>query len=181
MDRIVTLIFILITSFGFSQSEKRVKASQGQVSFFSYTSVENIEAVNNQAQSIIVLDDGGIFVTMLMNAFTFKKALMEEHFNESYIESDIYQKSRLEGKIIDFDPSIVGKQTRIVKGKMSLHGVTKDVEIKVDIDNLNGKYILTGDFEVGVKDYNIKVPPLLAGNIAKIIKVKFRFEYEPYG
>lgn len=179
MNKIITLIFILTNCIGFSQSQKQIIAKQGQVSFFSYTSVENIEAINNQAQSIVNLADGEIAVRMLLRAFVFKKALMEEHFNESYVESDIYPKVILEGKILDFDASLTDEvQTKLIKGKMSLHGVTRDVEIKVDINNTGGNYIFTGEFEAGVKDYNIKVPPLLAGNIAKTIKVKFRFEYE---
>ncbi len=174
---IVTLIFILISFLGFSQSRNSLITNQGKISFFSYTSVENIEAVNNLAVSKVDLNDGTILVTMLMNAFTFKKALMEEHFNESYVESDIYQKSTFIGKIIDFDANLEGKRTKIAKGEMTLHGVTKEIEIKVEIDNTNGDYILNGDFEVGVKDFDIRVPPLLSGNIAKTIKVNFRFEY----
>ena len=61
-----------------------------------------------------------------------------------------------------------------------MHGVTKELEIKTKIENLGGKYTLSGTFEAYVKDYNIKIPPLLAGNIAKTISVDFRFEYEPY-
>jgi len=174
---IVTLIFILISFLGFSQSRNWITDNQGKISFFSYTSVEDIEAVNNFAASKIDLNDGTIIVSMLMNAFTFKKALMEEHFNESYVESDIYQKSTFAGKIIDFDSDLDGKRTKIAKGEMTLHGVTKEIEIKVEIDNTNGVYILNGDFEVGVKDFDIRVPPLLSGNIAKTIKVNFRFEY----
>ena len=180
MNKIITLIFILLHCVGFSQVENEVIARQGQVSFFSYTSVENIEATNNQALSIIKLSEGDIAATMLLRAFTFKKALMEEHFNESYVESDIYPKAQFEGKIIDFEPSASGIQTKIVKGDFSFHGIKKQIEFKTKIENTGGAYVLTGDFEVGIKDYNIKVPPLLAGNIAKVIKVTFRFEYQPY-
>ena len=180
MKRIIVITFILIALNGFSQSKNEIITNQGQVSFFSYTSVENIEASNYQALSIANLFTGEIVSRMKVNAFIFKKALMQEHFNESYIESDIYPEATLIGKIIDFDKSINGTQTRIVKGKLSLHGVSKDVEIKVDINNSTGSYIITGKFDAGVKDYDIKIPPLLAGNIAKTIKVEFRFEYQPY-
>lgn len=179
MNKIITLFFILTSYIGFSQSDKQIMDRQGQVSFFSYTSVEDIEAINNYALSVLDIEKGEIAVQMLMSAFTFKKTLMEEHFNESYIESDIYQKSKFSGKILNFDPSLTEKQTRIIKGEMELHGVTNEVEIKVDIVNTEGQYIINGEFEVGVKDYDIKVPPLLSGNIAKTIKVKFRFQYKP--
>ncbi len=153
---------------------------QGQVSFFSYTSVENIEAKNNQVLSIIDFSKNEIAVSMLMNAFVFKKSLMHEHFNESYIESDLYPKATFEGSILDFDPLATGTQTKIIKGELTIHGITKEIEIKTSIENNNGTYLLNGDFELIVKDFDIKIPPILAPNIAKIISVKFRFEYQPY-
>ncbi len=153
---------------------------QGQVSFFSYTSVENIEAKNNQVLSIIDFSKNEIAVSMLMNAFVFKKSLMHEHFNESYIESDLYPKATFEGSILDFDPLATETQTKIIKGELTIHGITKEIEIKTTIENNNGTYLLNGDFELIVKDFDIKIPPILAPNIAKIISVKFRFEYQPY-
>jgi len=179
MHKIITLFFIFAFFSGFSQD--KIIARQGQVSFFSYTSVENIEAVNNQVLSIIDLSNGEIAVNMLMRAFVFKKALMEEHFNESYVESDIYPKLQFEGEIQDFDTIGTTAQAKIVKGAMTLHGVTKDIEVKTTIERLDSNYILSGDFEVGVSDHDINVPPLLRPNIAKVIKIMFRFEYEPYG
>ncbi|PCJ94967.1 MAG: hypothetical protein COA50_11370 [Flavobacteriaceae bacterium] len=176
------LIFLLVFSFfnGTGQNQEKIIARQGQVSFFSYTSVENIKAKNNQALSIIDFSNNKIAASMLMNVFVFEKTLMREHFNESYIETDIYPKATFEGEIIDFDKSFNGKQTKMINGIFSLHGVSKPIEIKTEIDNTNGNYILTATFETFVKDYDIKIPPLLAGNIAKTISVTFRFEYEPY-
>ncbi|WP_343488323.1 YceI family protein [Allomuricauda sp. d1] len=179
MNKVFMLILTMVFSVQTDNSEK-VICRQGSVSFFSYTSVENIKAQNNQVSSIIDFESSKIAVSMLMNAFVFEKALMREHFNESYIESDIYPKATFEGKIIDFDPSIEGEQTRMVRGTFSMHGVNKELEIKTKIENIEGKYVLSGTFEAYVKDYNIKIPPLLAGNIAKTISVDFRFEYEPY-
>jgi len=87
---------------------------------------------------------------------------------------------QFEGKIPDFDTTADGVQTRVVKGDMTFHGITKNVAIKTKIEKTSGDYVLSGDFEVGILDYDIKVPALLAPNIAKVIKIKFRFEYEPY-
>ena len=173
-------IFILFTLMSHGQDHTKVIERQGHVSFFSYTSVEHIKAENNQVLSIIDLGTGDIAVSMLMNAFIFEKALMREHFNESYVESDIYPRSIFEGNIIDFDANLPGEQTRIVKGRFSMHGVTKTLEIKTKIEQHGNNYVLTGNFEAIVQDYEIKVPPLLAGNIAKTISVDFRFECSPY-
>ncbi|WP_420320395.1 YceI family protein [Flagellimonas sp.] len=172
--------FVLFCLCTFGQEHTKVIERQGHVSFFSYTSVEHIKAENNQVLGIVDLQTGGIAISMLMNAFIFEKALMREHFNESYVESDIYPKAIFEGNIVDFDPALSGEQTRIVKGNFSMHGETKQLEIKAKIERREQIYVLSGTFETVVQDYKIKIPPLLAGNIAKTISVDFRFECAPY-
>jgi len=176
----IFLALLLVLIMGFAEVPEKIIARQGQVSFFSYTSLENIKAENNQVLSIIDLENGTIAVSMLMNTFVFEKALMKDHFNESYIESDIYPKATFEGTIVSFDPSIEGEQTRMIEGDFTMHGVTNKLSIKTKILNNNGLYVLSGEFETPVKNYNINIPPLLAGNIAETISVKFRFEYLPY-
>ena len=180
MNKLYWVIPLLFAFVFDADAQNQIMARQGQVSFFSYTSVENIKAENNQVLSIINLDDGNIAVSMLMNAFVFEKALMKNHFNESYIESDIYPKATFEGVIEGFDPSMGQVQTKMVKGLLKLHGVAKEITIKTKIEKQDNTYILSGDFETPVADYNINIPPLLAGNIAEMIIVNFRFEYQPY-
>ncbi|WP_420604069.1 YceI family protein [Flagellimonas sp.] len=172
--------FVFLCFCAFGQEHTKVIARQGHVSFFSYTSVEHIKAENNQVLGIVDLQTGEIAVSMLMNAFIFEKALMREHFNESYVESDIYPRAVFEGNIIDFDPAQSEEQTRIVKGSFSMHGETKQLEIKTKIERSERTYLLSGTFETVVQDYKIKIPPLLAGNIAKTISVDFTFECLPY-
>ncbi len=180
MNKIFTFLLLLTFIADFDSKANQFIANQGQVSFFSYTPVENIEAQNNQVLSIFDATNSDIAISMLMRAFVFKKALMREHFNESYIESDIYPKANFEGKVIDFDPSLKESQTRIVQGTLTIHGVSKKVDIKATIAPKNDTYTISGDFDVVVKDFDIKIPPILASNIAKTINVKFNFEYKPY-
>ncbi len=175
--------FILIFLIPFFVSQKpteKLIARQGKVSFFSYTTVEHIKAENNQVLSIIDTDKSTIAVSMLMNAFIFEKELMRDHFNESYIESDIYPKATFEGKINGFDTES-SVQTKIINGNFTLHGATKTIEIKAKFEKQeNGNYLVTGKFEAQVSDYDIKIPPLLRGNIAKTIVVDFNFEFNSY-
>ncbi|MBX2826539.1 MAG: YceI family protein [Flavobacteriaceae bacterium] len=171
---------LLIATAILPDSNEKIIARQGRVSFFSYTTVENIQADNNQVLSIIDLEDGTIAVSMLMNAFVFEKALMKGHFNESYVESDLYPKGIFEGQIIDFDPNQQGEQIKMIDGVFTMHGVPNELSIKTKIENNNGTYVLTGTFETLVEDYDIKVPPLLSKNISDRIEVNFRFEFQPY-
>ena len=179
MNKLIPFLLLFTFFTDFNKNESQFIARQGQVTFFSYTSVENIEAKNNQVLSILDIEKQELAVSMLMRAFVFKKDLMYEHFNESYIESDIYPKANFQGKIINFDVTATS-QTKIVKGFLTIHGISKEIEIKTTIKNSNNKYTLVGDFDVLVNDFNIKIPPILARNIAKTISLKFNFQYHVY-
>ncbi|MBU3012114.1 YceI family protein [Polaribacter vadi] len=180
MNKLLPLFFLAISFADFNEKQNQFIARQGQISFFSYTNVENIEAKNNQVLSILDIEKQEIAISMLMRAFVFKKDLMYEHFNESYIESDIYPKANFEGKIIDFDVNTKEPQTKIIRGKITIHGITKEIDIKTTIKNNNGNYNLTGEFNLIVNDFEIKIPPILSSNIAKTIAIQFNFKYEPY-
>ena len=180
MNKLVPLLLLLTFFTDFNKNESQFIARQGQVTFFSYTSVENIEAQNNQVLSILDLKKQEIAVSMLMRAFVFKKDLMYEHFNESYIESDLYPKANFEGKIIDFETSTKGIQTRIIRGNLTIHGITKEIDIKSTIENIDGNYMVLGKFDVIINDFQIKIPPILSSNIAKTISIQFKFQYQPY-
>jgi hypothetical protein len=180
MNKLLPLFFLIFSFADFDTKQHQFIARQGQISFFSYTSVENIEAKNNQVLSILDIEKEEIAISMLMRAFVFKKDLMYEHFNESYIESDIYPKANFEGKIIDFDKTTKETQTKIIRGKLTIHGITKEIDVKTTIENKVGNYTLSGEFDVQVKDFQIKIPPILSSNIAKTISIQFNFQYLPY-
>ncbi len=174
------LLLITVYSIGVVQAQDQYIDRQGEVTFFSYTSVENIKATNNQVSTILVPSTSEIAVQILMRTFVFEKSLMYEHFNESYIESDLYPKAIFEGSIIDFDPKLEGEQTRIIKGDFTLRDITKPIEIKVTIVKSNMNYKINGMLNVLIKDYDIKVPPILSPNIAKNIQISFKFQYVPH-
>ncbi len=183
MGRKIVLLILVIcfSSFNTTKSDKQYITRQGQVSFFSYTSVENIEAQNNQVLSVLDTSENKIAISMLMNGFLFKKSLMHMHFNESYIESDLYPKASFEGELPDFEIAVGEQATRMIQGILTIRNIKKEVTIKTVITRPEAqKYIFEGEFEVAIKDFDIKVPPLLQPNIAKTISIKSRFEYMPY-
>ena len=83
-------------------------------------------------------------------------------------------------KLIDYDLSNFGDSPQFIKGIMDFHGVKKEIEIKANVEVTNRKIVLSGDFEVAIDDFKIKVPALLVPNISKEIQVKFSFEYSSY-
>jgi len=108
-----------------------------------------------------------------MRAFVFEKSLMHEHFNESYIESDLYPEATFEGHIDNFDINSAS-QTKIVKGTFMLRNIKKPLEFKATIEKKDNSYVIKGDLEVAINDYDIKVPALLSPNISKKIERTFR-------
>lgn len=160
--------------------EDKFICRQGQVSFFSYTKVENIKAINTTVYSILNLENKEIAVSMLMKAFTFEKSLMQSHFNESYIESDTYPKAFFTGKLENYKPSFQGIQTVTISGDFTLHGVTKKVEFKAQVNREKNDIKITGEGVLAVDDFNINIPPILRPNISKTIKLTFNLKHSRY-
>lgn len=153
----------------------------GKISFFSSTLLEDIKADNNQVISIINPSTGELQFSLLNNAFHFKKALMEEHFNADYIESAKYPKSSFKGTItnagsVNFNADGVYKVT--VSGSLSIHGVTKTVSVPGTITVKSGNISATSVFKVKVKDYNISIPAGVKNNIAEDIELTVNCKYE---
>jgi len=179
MIKKVFLLFLITLCLSFAKKADIIYTErQGKITFFSYTPVENIQATNNQALSQFNPETKEIGVSILMRAFKFKKSLMYEHFNESYIESDLHPYAYLKATIEDFDASQIS-QTRIIKGDFTLRGITKPIEIKTTIIKEGKGYRFEGELEVKINDHDIKVPGVLSANIAKKIQVSFNFQYQP--
>lgn len=149
-----------------------------QVSFYSHTWLEDIAAVNKSAMAVIDLPKKNIAFSMLLKEFVFEKKLMQEHFNENYVESDKYPKSTFTGNYTgDIDPARDGSYPLTVKGKISLHGVTKDIQVPATITVKNG--IMTGitSFKLNPKDFDISIPFIVRDKIEKENTVKVQADW----
>jgi len=175
---ILSLFFALFTTLSFGQDKFLTK--QGKVSFFSKAPIEDIEADNDQVLSIINTSNGEIAISMSIKSFIFERSLMQEHFNENYLESDKYPKSIFKGQIQDFDNSQKTDQEVVIKGDLTIHGVTKKVEIQGKLSNMGDAISLKGSFKVQLVDYKIKIPKIVIKNIAETIKVTFNLDHKPY-
>lgn len=172
--------FVLLIALGFNLQAQKYMTQNGNIQFFSETPVENIDAINNQVSSVIDMESGNLAFSLLMKAFTFEKALMQEHFNEKYVESEKFPKSTFKGSIKDFDKSkfTEGKHEVTVVGKLTIHGVTQEIEAPGTIEVKGDKLIVNSTFTVEVADYDIKIPSTVRDNIAKTIEIKVDAEYE---
>jgi polyisoprenoid-binding protein YceI len=173
MKKLISILLILffITPMAFSQ---KYITKNGKISFYSDAPMEKIEAHNSQVNAALDASTGDLVFRVLMKSFIFEKALMQEHFNENYVESDKYPNSTFKGKIqniknIDFTKN--GKHNVIVEGDLTIHGVTQKVKHPGTIEIKDGKVIAMSKFSIELKDYNIKIPKNVLKNIAEIIEI----------
>ena len=179
------ILFVVVFVFGFSFSTyaQTYITRSGKISFFSKAPVENIEAHNNEVTSILNTATGEIAFNALIKSFKFKKALMEEHFNENYMESNTFPKGTFKGNITDagkINFTKDGTYNVTVKGDLTIHGVTKNIEVPGTITVSQGNISAGSKFNVRVKDYNIKIPSTVVNNIAETISISIDCKYEPY-
>ena len=178
----LTLVFSLsVVQLSFSQDKYFTRT--GHISFFSEAALENIEAHNHQGTCILNSENGEIALSVLMKGFEFEKALMQEHFNENYVESHKYPKSTFKGKIVNFDRENMrgnGKYHVSVEGELTIHGETNTVTSEGTLEISDGTITAQTSFPVTVKDYNIKIPKTVVNNIAEVVEVSVELELKPY-
>lgn len=164
-----------------ASAQDRFAARTGEISFFSSTPMEDISAVNHKVTSVYVPSTGAIEFAALIKAFEFEKALMQEHFNENYMESNTFPKSTFKGKVVPAagdDLTKPGRHEVTVEGDLTMHGVTKAISEKGIITTAaDGTMQAESDFTVKPEDYGIKIPGVVRGKIAEQITVKVRIPY----
>ena len=176
-----TILFFLCCAVSITCSAQLYFTKNGSISFFSSTMLEDIKADNNQVISIVNTATGDIQFSLLNNAFHFKKALMEEHFNEDYIESAKYSKSTFKGSIsnissIDFTKDGVYKVS--VSGSLTIHGVTQTITAPGTITIKAGNISANSGFRLKVKDYKISIPSAVKNNISEYVELSISCSYE---
>lgn len=150
------------------------------ITFFSDAAIEDIRAENVKASSIFNSQTADVAFTVPIREFQFEKKLMQEHFNgDKYMESDKFPKATFSGKLEGFDAAAKGAKQVRAKGKLTIHGVTKDVEIPGTIDVTGDKVVMKSKFLVKLEDYKINIPQILWQNIAEQVEVTVEFFYKP--
>ncbi|MEM8909138.1 MAG: YceI family protein [Bacteroidota bacterium] len=183
MKKTIALLLILhACNLSIVQAQKYF-TRMGKVDFFSKAPLETIEAHNEKATSVVDLATGKIQFAVLIKAFQFEKALMQEHFNENYLESDQYPKASFRGQIQDwpaFDWTKSGTYPIQVMGTMTLHGVQQEIELPATFYVQDGKMAAQASFELLLADYEIAIPKIVRDNIAKTVRISVAVDYEAF-
>jgi len=181
MKRIKLLVIIICVAATAGYGQKYI-TKNGYIRFYSETPMEKIEAHNRQVNSALDIATGDFVFKVLIKSFEFEKALMQEHFNENYMESDKFPDATFTGKIanqsaIDFTKD--GKYDAEVEGDLKIHGEIKKVKEKGIFEISGGKIIGKAVFMVHLADYKIKIPNTVVNNIAEDIQVTVEVNLEP--
>jgi polyisoprenoid-binding protein YceI len=170
--------FFLLLSFNTLLFSQKLITREGLIKFEGETPLEKIDAVSDQAASVLSLDTRELVFRVLVKSFVFPKALMQEHFNENYAESDTYPNAIFKGKIVeDIDFSTPGTYDVSIKGSMTFHGVEREIETPAQIIVKKSSVSLSSRFTMAPEDYGIKIPSAVRDKIAREMMVIVRSTY----
>ena len=177
------IILLLVSAFviGDEAQAQNYFTKNGMVSFFSKTPLENISAVNNEVVSVLNAATGETKFSVIIKSFKFKKALMQEHFNENYMESEKYPKATFSGAITDISKVAFtkdGKYNVTTTGNLTMHGVTKKITAPTTIMVKDRALTGTSSFVVLLADYNISIPRIVESNISKSLEIQVNCSYQ---
>ena len=153
----------------------------GEIDFQSETPLEKIEAKNKSVTAVLDIESGRVEFAALIKAFEFEKALMQEHFNENYMESSQFPKAVFKGQLIDFDAKQLtrdGNYTATVSGELTIHGETRPVSTEARFHVKDGRVAAVTEFSVLVADYKIEIPAVVRDNIAKEVLINVKVDLE---
>ena len=176
-----TILLSLILTFAVANAQDKYMTKNGHIRFYSHTPMEDIDGNNHQVGSIMDVKTGEIVFNALIKSFEFSRALMQEHFNENYMESDKIPNAKFKGQILnikDVDVKKDGDYTVDVKGDLNVHGVVKNISVKAVLQVKAGKITGTSKFTVTAGDFNIAIPSVVQEKIAKEIEVTVEMNYE---
>jgi hypothetical protein len=175
---ILVLITASISSFG----QGKFIAKNAYISFYSSTPMEDILGESNEAVTILDSETGEVIFQAIMTTFHFKRALMEEHFNENYMESAKFPKTKFKGKIEGFNKEMLkGPVTNIkITGQLNVHGVEKTITVPGTIGLENGNLVGTSKFKVTPEDYGITIPSVVREKIGKEMEITVKASYLPF-
>tara|TARA_B100000614_G_scaffold249472_1_gene258522 strand:- start:342 stop:890 length:549 start_codon:yes stop_codon:yes gene_type:complete len=176
--------FLLLFTLIFSQQvlfSQQFYTDKGVTKFDgSKAAFEPIKASNNNTVSIIDSSNGQIAAVILISEFDFRLGLMQEHFNENYLESNVYPKSTFEGQIKNFSINELNQDFKEheIEGVLTIKGVNKDIITKAKIRKIDEKIELSSGFSVMLSDYKVKIPKIVFKKIDEEVKINLNFVYE---
>jgi hypothetical protein len=180
MKRLVFLLLCVSTLL--TVNAQKYMTKNGYIGFYSHTPMEDIKGDNNMVAGVLDISTGEMVFQALIKSFHFDRALMEEHFNENYMESDKFPKSSFKGKITNLssvDFSKTGTYDVTVEGDLTIRDATKRITTKGTIEVVTGGINATSKFNISPEDYKINIPGVVREKINKNLEVTVTMKYAP--
>ena len=177
MKKVVLFLLLMIS---FSTFAQKYFTKTGNTQFkASVEAFEPVEAINNSTTAIINVTSGEIASLLFIKAFNFRVALMQEHFNENYMDSGTFPKATFKGLISDFDLSKISSTEKklLLKGILTVRGVEKEIETLATFSKKEDKLLMVTSFGVKPEDFNIKIPKIVSNKIAGTINISLVYEF----
>jgi hypothetical protein len=173
MKKIIFIPMLLASFIVFSQEKLITKT--GTITFdASFPSFDEVKGINRYVTFVLNPETGEIASLAIMKGFEFEIALMEEHFNENYMETDQYPKTIFRGQIEKFDQNSLTAIPKDynMKGKLEIHGKSKDINVIGKISKTSGRITISSNFSVNTSDYNIPIPALIKYKLASKVNIQ---------
>ncbi len=183
MKTAIYLTLLLVSIAAPMQGQDKFLCKNGHIWFYSETPLETIEAHNYTVASVLTPATGDVVFQLLIKSFKFERALMEEHFNENFMESAKFPKSDFKGKIVnlkEIDFSKNGSYKAVVEGDLTIHNRTNRIRQNGTIEVKGTAILVKAKFDIAPKDYDIEIPSAVRDKIAKTVAVTVDMTYEPY-
>jgi len=180
MKRLFLLFFFL--NIIIAVNAQKFMTKNGYIGFYSHTPMEDIKADNNQVAGVLDITTGDMVFQVLIKSFHFERALMEEHFNENYMESDKIPKSSFKGKITNLSSVNFAKEGTYdvtVEGDLTIHDVTNKISTKGTIEVVSGGINANSKFNIVPEDYKITIPGVVREKIDKNLAVTVTMKFTP--
>jgi len=178
----ITLILFVFLAIAIQSNAQKYITKNGNITFYSDGPLEKIEARNNQVNSALNTVTGDFVFKVLMKSFVFEKALMQEHFNENYVESDKFPNAIFKGKITNIKDIVFSAQGTFdveIEGDLTIHGIKQHIKEKgsfvISKDGIQG----TSKFYIILDDYDISIPGAVTGKIAEKIEITIDVRLKP--
>lgn len=174
MNQFISKYFVLagLVIFNSNLFAQVLSFHHGTVEFYTESVISDIEAVTKKVNIKLDIQTGSFEATVDIKSFEFESELMQEHFNENYMESDKFPQASFKGKISQDISKIPGEMEVDAQGKMTIHGVSNEIQVRVNISEKEGFTVVKCKIPVVFKDYNVKDPSILSKSVAKDVLIK---------
>lgn len=176
--KIMILLFLLIFSGRAISAQAFYKTTDLRTSFFSSAPIEDIQAISEEGVSVFNAETGEVAFRINIRSFEFPVGLMQEHFNENFMESGTFPEATFKGEIKDYPGLPQDGQYKItLKGVLDIHGVDRKREVPARL-TVNGDHIrIESVFNVACEDHSIEIPKILWNNVAEVVEVEVNANY----